>query len=76
MVNTYENPRIVYDTLAHNLSLQIAHLYHYGKASGLLDDDALEDILTSFRGVRRGMLKDGNGKRHKSKEAYNAMQGT
>jgi hypothetical protein len=68
------------DITLHALSLQIAAAYHLvavGDFGPVLtdNDEALVDILTAYRCIRRHISKGVDGKRYGAESAHKMMQG-
>lgn len=60
------------DNHLHRISLDIAIAYKEYYAKG--DMQIANELLTSYRNIRRQISKGNDGKRHGARQAYEAMQ--
>jgi len=60
------------DTYLHNISLDICEAFKYYYAKN--DMQIANELLTSYRNIRRHISKGKDGKRHGARQAYDAMQ--
>jgi len=65
-------PSIPMDTFLHNISLDICEAFKYYYAKN--DMQIANELLTSYRNIRRQISKGNDGKRHGARQAYDAMQ--
>ena len=65
-------PSIPMDTFLHNISLDICEAFKYYYAKN--DMQIANELLTSYRNIRRHISKGEDGKRHGARQAYDAMQ--
>jgi hypothetical protein len=60
------------DTYLHNISLDLCVAFKYYYARNEMQ--IANELLTAYRNIRRHISKGKDGKRHGSRQAYDAMQ--